>query len=216
MSADLALPAWLRPLQQAADLATAERLSPAMPAPPVVARRSAVLMLLGDGGHGPEVLLTERAAGLRSHAGQVSFPGGATDPDDAGPVETALREAGEEVGLDAAGVRVFASLPALWVPPSGFAVTTVLGWEWRPSQAHVVDHAEVASVLRVPVAELLDPQQRFTVQHPSGRRGPAFEVAGGLVVWGFTAGVLSRLFALAGWERPWDRSRLRSLPVVAT
>ena len=66
---------------------------------------------------------------MRSHPGQVSFPGGTIDPGET-PREAALREAEEETGLDPAGVDVFAELPELWLPPSNFAVTPVLGW-WR-------------------------------------------------------------------------------------
>jgi hypothetical protein len=67
----------------------------------------------------------------------------------------------------------------------------------------------------VPVAELLDPANRFLVTHPSGWVGPGFDVRG-LFVWGFTAGVLDRVLALAGWERPWSRERLEPAPLPAT
>jgi hypothetical protein len=66
----------------------------------------------------------------------------------------------------------------------------------------------VAGVRRLPVRQLLDPANRFTVQHPSGFVGPGFEVAG-LFVWGFTAGLIDRLLRLAGWELPWDRTVVR-------
>lgn len=208
------LPGWLQPLASAAATITPSMLSHSLPAPPAAARTSAVLMLFGEQAHGPDLVLIERAHTLRSHPGQVAFPGGATDPDDDGPVATALREAHEEVGLDADGVDVIGVLPPLWVPPSNFAVTTVLGWWHTPGHVSAVDPVEVAAVLRVPVAELLDPDRRFTVRHPSGWRGPAFEVGNGLLLWGFTAGVVSRLFAHAGWERPWDESRERPLPTL--
>ncbi len=82
---------------------------------------------------------------------------------------------------------------------------------WRaPHPVDVVDAAEVAAVARVPVAELVDPASRLQVTHPSGWTGPAFEVRD-LLVWGFTAGLLDRLLALGGWERPWDRTRRRQL-----
>jgi len=206
------LPEWLRPLRAAAATITADMLSRFVPAPPPEARSSAVLMLFGEGHHGPDLLLIQRASGLRSHPGQLAFPGGASDPGDDGPGETALREAREEVGLEPDAVHLFGTLPALWVPPSNFAVTTVVAWWQAPSAVSVVDPVEVASVLRVPIEELLDPARRFTVRHPSGWRGPAFEVGDGLLLWGFTAGVVSRLFAHAGWERPWDESLERPLP----
>jgi hypothetical protein len=66
-------------------------------------------------------------------------------------------------------------------------------------------------VVRVPVTELLDPGHRFLVTHPSGYVGPGF-TAGGLFVWGFTAGILDRVFALAGWERPWPHDRIEPIP----
>lgn len=209
------LPGWLQPLATTAATMTASMLSSSLPPPPSAARESAVLMLFGEQAHGPDLLLIERAHTMRSHPGQVAFPGGAADPRDDGPSGTALREAQEEVGLDADGVEVFGALPPLWVPPSNFAVTTVLGWWHTPSPVGVVDPLEVAAVLRVPVAELLNPARRFTVRHPSGWRGPAFEVGDGLLLWGFTAGVVSRLFEHAGWERPWDADHEVPLPALA-
>jgi len=175
-------------------------------------RQSAVLILFGPGADGGEdVVLTERSHSMRSHAGQVSFPGGAIDPVDSGPVSAALREAREEVGLDPTGVEVVAELPALYLPPSNFVVTPVLAWWARPTPISVVDHLEVARVLRAPLSELTDPARRFTVSHPSGFVGPAFDVDG-LLVWGFTAGLLSKVIELAGLERSWDRGDHRPLP----
>jgi 8-oxo-dGTP pyrophosphatase MutT (NUDIX family) len=121
-----------------------------------------------------------------------------------------LREAEEETGLDPSGVQVIATLPELFLPPSGFVVTPVIGWWREPSPVRVVDRGEVERVVRVPLSELLDPARRYCVRHPSGYVGPAFDVRG-LVVWGFTAGLLSRLFALVGWEQPWDEDDVRDL-----
>lgn len=175
-------------------------------------RESAVLILFGpNAGGGEDVVLTERSHSMRSHAAQVSFPGGAIDPGDSGPVSAALREAQEEVGLDPAGVEVVAELPALYLPPSNFVVTPVLAWWVRPSPISAIDHLEVARVLRAPLSELTDPARRFTVSHPSGFVGPAFDIDG-LMVWGFTAGLLSKVIELAGLERPWDPDDRRDLP----
>ena len=174
-------------------------------------RPSAVLILFGPGDDGEDVVLTERSHSMRSHAGQVSFPGGAIDPDDSGPVSAALREAQEEVGLDPAGVQIVAELPALYLPPSNFVVTPVVAWWAQPGPISAVDHGEVARVLRAPLSELTDPARRFTVTHPSGFAGPAFDVDG-LLVWGFTAGLLSKVLELAGLERVWDRSDRRPVP----
>jgi 8-oxo-dGTP pyrophosphatase MutT (NUDIX family) len=182
------------------------------PVPDEGGRQSAVLILFGPGAGGDEeVVLTERSRDMRSHAGQVSFPGGSLDPGDAGPVAAALREAQEEVGLDPTGVQVVAELPALYLPPSNFVVTPVLAWWVEPSPIMVVDRREVARVLRAPLSQLTDPARRFTVTHPSGFRGPAFDVDG-LLVWGFTASLISNVIELAGLERSWDRSDHRPLP----
>jgi hypothetical protein len=148
---------------------------------------------------------------LRKHAGQVAFPGGSVDADDASPVAAALREAEEEVGLDPESVEVVAEFPALFIPVSGFVVTPVLAW-WRdPHPVAPGDPAEVARVELVPIAELVDPANRFSVPHPSGLVGPGFQ-AGGLFIWGFTAILLSGLLELGGWARPWDASVIRPLP----
>ncbi len=204
------LPAWFEPLLRVARTAGAEQIS-RFGAPPGHHRRSAVLLLFGEGHDGPDVLLTERAPGLRSHPGQVSFPGGHLEPTDAGPAAAAIREAQEETGLDAAGVVVVEEMPDLYLPVSDYLVTPVLAWWRRPSEVSAVDRTEVARAARVPVAELLDPDHRFLVAHPSGFVGPGF-AARGMFVWGFTAGILDRVFALAGWERPWPHDRFRPIP----
>ncbi len=189
---------------------TPEQLSRFLP-PADGGRESAVLVLFGETADGPDVLLLQRAADMRSHPGQPAFPGGAIDPGDAGPLAAALREASEETGLDPDGVEVFATLPQLWLPPSGFVVTPVLAWWRSPSPVHAAIPAEVAAVHRVPLAELTDPGNRARVHHPSGFVGPAFLVRG-MVVWGFTAGLLDRILTFGGWAGPWDQSRVLPLP----
>ena len=100
------------------------------PPEPGAGRASAVLVLFGesvaDGQLTPDVLLIERAFGLRSHAGTPAFPGGVVDPSDDGPVGAALREAQEETGLDPAGVDVLAILPDLWLA-AGVVAGSVAG-----------------------------------------------------------------------------------------
>ncbi len=183
----------------------------AMFAPPTRPyRRSAVLMLFGPGERGDDVVLTERSRELRAHPGQVSFPGGALDREDRGPVDAALREAHEEVGVDPAGVQVVHALPDLYLSPSRNSVTPVLAW-WPEPTPLVPTEAEVARVVRVPVAALVDPANRFMVPHPSGMRGPGFDVDG-LFVWGFTAMLLSAVLDVAGLSRRWDSSVERPIP----
>jgi 8-oxo-dGTP pyrophosphatase MutT (NUDIX family) len=204
------IPGWMQPLVDSLAGLTFADLSRFGPPDDGSGRESAVLIALAETVDGPGVLLLERAATLRTHAGQVAFPGGATDPGE-DPQTTALREAAEEVDLDPASVEIVATLPALYLPPSGFLVTPVLAW-WRdPHPVRAVAASEVARVAVVPIRELTDPANRFLVRHPSGVRGPGFEVDG-LFVWGFTAGLLDALLTRGGWTREWDRSRVRDLP----
>lgn len=185
-----------------------------MPAPAPHARAAAVLMLFaGQSVDDADVLLLERASTLRNHSGQIAFPGGALDAGDDGPVHAALREAREETGLDPHGVLPLALLPELNIPPSGFRVTPVLAHWSRPSPVHAVDPAESARVARVPLRRLMDPANRFRVMHPSGYAGPAF-IVDGMLIWGFTGGLLSTLAGLAGWEQAWDTSDVRDLDTV--
>jgi 8-oxo-dGTP pyrophosphatase MutT (NUDIX family) len=183
-----------------------------MPRPTATARRSAVLILFGHGPVGPDVLLIEKSAHLRSHAGQPAFPGGGVDPGDDYPVGTALREAEEEAGIDPDGVRVLATLPELFLGPSDNLVVPVVAWWEDPRDVTVGDPHEVARVARVPLADLVDPANRFRIRHPSGFVGPAFGVAG-MVVWGFTAALLDAILDAAGLAQPWDEDDVRPLPV---
>lgn len=190
-------------------------------------RRSAVLLLFAPEATGKaagadesvptgaagdiSILLTERAHTLRSHPGQVSFPGGRVEPGDVDLTATALRETHEEVGVAPDSVQVAGILPPLNLTVSSHDVSPVLGWWPRPGRVWARDPAEVASVVQVPIAHLVDPAHRFRVGHPTGWIGPAFQV-GDLLVWGFTAMVLDGVLRLGGWEVPWDESDVRPLP----
>jgi 8-oxo-dGTP pyrophosphatase MutT (NUDIX family) len=185
-----------------------------MPKATATARRSAVLILFGEGPAGPDVLLIEKSAHLRSHAGQPAFPGGQADPGDDYPIGTALREAEEEAGVDPDGVRVLATLQELFLGPSDNLVVPVVAWWDDPRDVSTGDPAEVARVARVPLAELTDPANRFRVSHPSGYIGPAFAVAD-MLVWGFTAGLLDAILDAAGLAQPWDTRDVRPLPASA-
>lgn len=200
------LPPWLQPVVDVMRDITAESITRFVP-PDGQGRHSAVLVLLGESDTGPDVLLIERARTMRTHAGEPAFPGGALDDDDADAAAAALREAHEETGLDPSGVVIFGQLPDLWVPVNDFVVTPVMGWWRAPSPVHAKDLAEVASVHRIPIAELTDPANRCLVRHPSGYIAPGFTVRN-MVVWGFTAGVLSKLFDRVNWSQPWDTGRV--------
>jgi 8-oxo-dGTP pyrophosphatase MutT (NUDIX family) len=201
-------PEWLRDF--AAKASRVQVPAPFRP-PANGARAAAVLILFGEGPDGPDLLLLQRASTLRKHAGQPAFPGGAIDPDDGGPIGAALREAAEETGVDPSGVTVLATMPEMYIPHSGFRVTPVVAWWREPSAVGAADPREVASVARVPLSELTDPANRLRVRSPSGHIGPAFRVRG-MLVWGFTAGLLHAVLEAGGWDRPWDTDRVEDLP----
>jgi 8-oxo-dGTP pyrophosphatase MutT (NUDIX family) len=168
-------------------------------------KKGAVLILLHDGDRGPEVLITLRSESLRSHSGQPSFPGGALEQEE-NVIEAALRESEEEVGLKRSSVEILTELPQLFIPPSNFHVTPVLGF-WR--EPHLLAPEQSAEVVRAELIafdDLAEPENRIMLRHRSGYRGPAFDIAG-MRIWGFTGGILDRLLHHTGYERPWDQER---------
>jgi len=192
-------PAWLRP----------ERLSEGLPfdrpAAPPGARPAAALILVYPGHDGEAMLvLTERVDYGGHHSGEVSLPGGKVDPGDADAAATALREAWEEVGLDAesAGVEVIGGLDALWIPPSNFRVEPVVAIAAR-RPVFVADPREVAAILEAPVTAFL-PDVAPVIIDPDPRGRPlrygAYLVEG-RIVWGATAAILGQFGAVLGAVR---------------
>lgn len=160
------------------------------------AREGAVLVLLYPKRDAPHVILTERRADLRDHAGQVSFPGGRIERDESAAA-AALREAAEEVGLSEP-VDVLGALSPLWIPPTNYLVFPIVAAAGaRPRFVPAAD--EVAALVEAPLWGLADPAARGTAV----RRGldgrpravPALTVDG-RVIWGATAMILGELLAL--------------------
>jgi len=151
---------------------------------------AAVLLPIVERPAGLTVLFTVRAAGLRHHAGQVSFPGGRMDTLDPGPLEAALRESQEEIGLPASLVEVAGYLPN-YLTITGFSVTPVVGFvgaAFRP----VVDAEEVSEAFEVPLEVLLEPgNMQLCHKRFMGVRLPYYELPWGRHrIWGATAAML--------------------------
>ena len=162
---------------EAADTISVHELTRFMPPEDSDARRGAVLMVFADRDDDPnapddlahrgELLLTERAHHMRSHPGQVSFPGGSLDPGET-PVQARAARGPRGDRARPREVEVFGELPELWLPPSNFAVTPVLGY-WRdPGEVRIESPDEVHAIHHVAIADLLDPEHRINVRHPSG------------------------------------------------
>ena len=172
------------------------------PEPPLVP--AAVLVPLVSRGDEFTILLTERAADLRAHAGQISFPGGRIDPEDASPEYAALREANEEIGMPHSATEVIGRLDTYEVR-TGFAVTPVVGLV-EPRFEIVLEPGEVADVFEVPLSFVLDPANHE--RHSRIIRGKRryfyvlpFEDR---YIWGATAGMLVNLYeVLTGDKARW-------------
>lgn len=175
-----------------------DRIAPDVASP----REAAVLVPLAMRDAGLTVLLTQRAANLSNHAGQVSFPGGSREPGDANAIAAALREAHEEVSLDPARVEVLGALPE-YVTGTGFRVTPVVGLVHEPFSL-VADALEVADIFEVPLDFLMDPahhevrvlrwqggERRFFAMPYAGHGSP---VNAQHFIWGATAGMLRNFY----------------------
>ncbi len=192
---------------------TPDRRPPGFPPPGRTGRAASVLVLVyPDEAGDARLVLIERTAHDGHHSGEVSFPGGKAEPGDADEAATALREAAEEVALDAvaAGVRVVGTLERFWIPVSDFQVTPVVAIaERRPTL--VSEPREVARILEPRVADFL-PDAPIEVAERTIRDWPlrfgAYRIDG-LTVWGATARILSQLGQVVADRVNWHESRAR-------
>ena len=184
---------------------TDDRLRPRFPPPSATARSAAVLALLfADEAGQARIVLTERLAYDGHHSGEVSLPGGKAEPDDAGPVGTALREAAEEVALDAAaaGVTIVGTLDEVFIPVSDFRITPVVAIAAR--SPHLTPNpVEVARILEPRVSAFLPDApveivERVIRDWPLRYGGYRID---GLHVWGATARILGQLGAVLAAPR---------------
>lgn len=154
---------------------------------------AAVLIPVIAQAQGLTVLFTQRTQHLKSHSGQVSFPGGRAEPGDASAEFTALREAQEEIGLALARVEILGRLPE-YHTRTGFRVTPVIGLIQPPLEL-TPDPREVESVFEVPLSFLLDPANRQRRTRELQGRSVGFYVFEyqGHMIWGATAGMLVNL-----------------------
>jgi 8-oxo-dGTP pyrophosphatase MutT (NUDIX family) len=155
---------------------------------------AAVLVPLINRTDGVTVMLTQRTAHLNDHAGQISFPGGRVEEDDADRIQTALRETEEETGLAREAVEVIGRLPDFDIP-SGFRVTPIVGWI-EPPVDFSPDPFEVAEVFEVPLHHFLDPANHERRSDDiNGRRRNYYAMPyQNRFIWGATAGMLFSLY----------------------
>lgn len=148
-------------------------------------------IVLREGGH--TVLLTQRTAHLRDHAGQISFPGGRVEAEDVSPSHTALRETEEEIGLLRERIEIVGFLPE-YRTGTGFRVTPVVALVQPPFELQP-DPFEVAEVFEVPLAFLLDPanHQRHSLHYRGALRNYFAMPYGEYFIWGATAGMIRSL-----------------------
>lgn len=159
---------------------------------------AAVLFPIVQHATGLTVLLTQRTAHLKDHAGQISFPGGRVEPEDLSPLHTALRETEEEIGLARRHVEALGYLPE-YRTGTGFAVTPVLALVQPPFELQL-DPFEVAEAFEVPLAFLLDPanHQQHSLHYRGALRSYYAMPWGEYFIWGATAGMIRSLCARMG------------------
>lgn len=152
----------------------------------------------------PSLIFTERAAGLSRHAGEVSFPGGLQDPGET-LAETALREAQEEIGVDAGLPDLLGALPAVHTTVSGILVVPFVGVLETPPALTISD-AEIAAVVTVPVARLAAFERPMQLERPGGGswHGWTYELEGH-TIWGATGWMLHGLLEVLRKETTWTR-----------
>lgn len=168
------------------------------PAPADPLRAAAVLVAVVTHPTGATLILTERPRGMRDHAGQIAFPGGKIDPDDATPLDAALREAEEEIGLDRGHVDPIGYLDPS-VTGTGYLVLPVLAIVSPPFKL-APDPREVADVFEVPLDFLMNPSNHQRQSRDIGGRRRQFYAMPfeDRFIWGATAGILRNLY-----ERLW-------------
>jgi len=175
-------------------LATDPTIDASLASPPSTALRpAAVLVPLIDHPDEMTVLLTQRTAHLSAHAGQISFPGGRIEADDADAVAAALRESEEEVGLPRGRVTIVGRLDT-YLTGTGFEITPIVGIV-APPLSLVLDPFEVAEAFEVPLSYILDRRNHQRVERESGGRRRSFFILPyqGRNIWGATAGILVNL-----------------------
>lgn len=178
-------------LRRAVDRLDAEHAD----APPQSRRRAAVLLLFDGRSPGLPLLFMERTAHLRHHAGQIGFPGGGAEADDADLVATALREAGEEAGIPATAVEVIGLLPPLLTATSDNWLTPVVGLQVADVELRP-DPFEVARLFRADLAALMDaPHTVHSVIYEGRMREVHFYEVDGNIVWGVTGAIVAELIA---------------------
>lgn len=164
--------------------------------------RAAVLVPIVLRGAEPCLIVTKRTMSVAKHKGQISFPGGAREPEDRDEIQNALREAEEEIGIHPSSVIVAGVLDD-YATTTGFAVTPVVGFVDSAAK-FTPDPAEVAEIIEVPMSALRDPSRHELVTVEYGNMGYRYHryTVGDHIIWGATAGIIHYFLSVLDREEP--------------
>ncbi len=172
---------------------------------PNVCKVAGVLVIINPLNNIPHILLTKRSCRLKNHAGQISFPGGNFDSDDLTPLNTALRETREEIGLDIHRDKIIGGLDSVQTSTSQYVIYPYVAMVERTS--HMKANDEVEKILNIPIPDIVDILLQFSHDDNGNNSNRRIQIGWeDELIWGATAMILNQLFNYFGSKRCYDLS----------